>query len=609
MCGIVGYIGRTNATKIVLEGLEKLEYRGYDSSGIAVVSDGKLSVRKLVGRLSNLSESIEQNPIKGRIGIGHTRWATHGVPADYNSHPHTNETGEIAVVHNGIIENYMQLKKELVNKGYKFTSDTDTEVIAHLIDLYYEESLFDAVKKAVKELKGAYALAVVSSRNPNEIIAVRNESPLILGIGKEELFLASDIPAFLMRTRKVVYLENGDIAILNKNGYKIFDKFLKPASRESEKILWDIEAASKEGFKHFMLKEIHQQPQAIEDTFLRRLDDIGDICFENITISKEQLSHISKIYIIGCGTAYYAGLVGKYLLEKYLKIGVITDIASEFRYNDNFIDDKTLIIIVSQSGETADTLAALRDGKQKGARVLSITNVVGSSVARESDDIIYTWAGPEIAVASTKAYTTQLIAFYMLAIHFGKLKGNIDDSIYKGMLNELKNVPKKVEIVIENSTKDAKKIAKKIKEYNSLFYIGRGLDYYSSLEGALKLKEISYIHSEALAAGELKHGTIALVEEGTPVIAIATQESLYDKTLSNIKSVKARGAYVIGITRYGNTDLESVCDKVIYLEETSDIFMPLLSVIPPQLLAYYTALIKGNDVDKPRNLAKSVTVE
>ncbi len=609
MCGIVGYIGSKNASEVVVEGLEKLEYRGYDSSGLAVVSDGRIFLRKLAGRLSNLNESINKNPIEGSIGIGHTRWATHGVPSDINSHPHTNEAGNIAVVHNGIIENYMQLKKELLEKGYKFSSDTDTEVIPHLIDLYYDGNLFDATRKAVEKLKGAFALAVISSENPDEIVVVRNESPLILGIGDGELFIASDIPAILKRTRKVIYLENGDVVKLDRSSYSIFDKDLNQVSREIKNILWDVEAATKEGFDHFMLKEIYQQPQAIKDTLFRRLDKNGQIYLDDVHISKEALEKINKVYIVACGTAYHAGLVGKYLLEQFLRIGVIADIASEFRYNDNLIDEKTLIIIVSQSGETADTLAALREAKSKGARVLSITNVLGSSVARESDDIVYTWAGPEIAVASTKAYTTQLVAFYMLALYFGKLKGSLEDALYNDILNELKKLPEKVQKTIEASKDEAKIIAEIIKNQRSLFYIGRGLDYYTSLEAALKLKEISYIHAEAFAAGELKHGSIALIEEGTPVIAIASQQSLYEKNISNIKAVKARGAYVIGVTRHRNTDLESVCDRVVYLEESFNIFMPLISIILPQLLAYYTALVKGNDVDKPRNLAKSVTVE
>lgn len=609
MCGIVGYIGQNNASEVILEGLEKLEYRGYDSAGLSILSGEKLITRKLAGRLDNLSHSIKNNPIEGTIGIGHTRWATHGVPSDINSHPHTNKEGTIAVVHNGIIENYMQLKKELIETGYNFASDTDTEVIGHLIDFYNEGSLLEAVSKTVKRLKGAYALAVISSHNPNELIAVRYESPLILGIEEGELFVASDIPAILNRTRKVIYLENNDIVKLNRDGYKIYDKSMNIIDREVKTILWDVEAATKEGFDHFMLKEIYQQPQAIKDTLFRRLDDNGDIYFDNINISKEMLNEINKVYIVACGTAYHAGLVGKYLLEQFVGVSVIADIASEFRYNDNFIDNKTLVIIVSQSGETADTLAALREAKKKGSRILSITNVVGSSVARESDDIIYTWAGPEIAVASTKAYTTQLTAFYMLALYFGKRKGSLEDNLYNEILLELKNLPQKVKLTIDNSINQAKVTAEKIKDKNSLFYIGRGLDYYTALEGALKLKEISYIHAESFAAGELKHGTIALIEEGTPVIALATQQNLYDKTVSNIKAVKARGAYVIGVTRARNTDLETICDKVIYLEETFNIFMPLLSVVFPQLLAYYTALVKGNDVDKPRNLAKSVTVE
>lgn len=609
MCGIVGYIGQKDAAEIILGGLEKLEYRGYDSSGLAVIDEKELKYRKLEGRLSNLKDSLNKKPMDGNIGIGHTRWATHGVPSDINSHPHTNEMGTIAVVHNGIIENYLTLKKELIQKGYNFISDTDTEVVAHLIDLYHEGSLIEAVFKAVERLKGAYSLGVISSLNPDELIAVRYESPLILGIGENELFVASDIPAILNKTRNVIYLENNDVVKLQGSTYTIYDKDRKIVQREVKEILWDVEAASKEGFEHFMIKEIYQQPGAIRDTLLRRLDDKGNIYLENISITKDVLDRVNKIYIVACGTAYHAGLVGKYMIEQFLRISVTSDIASEFRYNDNFIDKNSLVIIVSQSGETADTLAALREAKSKGARILSITNVVGSSVARESDDLFYTWAGPEIAVASTKAYTTQLTAFYMLAMYLGRLKGTLEDSLYYEILNELKSMPQKVDDAIEDANNKAKIIAEKIKNKNSLFYIGRGLDYYTSLEAALKLKEISYIHAEAFAAGELKHGTIALIEEDTPVIAIATQQSLYDKTISNIKAVKARGAYVIGITRARNTDMEDICDQVIYLDETFNIFMPLLSVVLPQLIAYYTALARGNDVDKPRNLAKSVTVE
>lgn len=609
MCGIVGYIGKEMASAIILEGLEKLEYRGYDSSGIATVNDENLLIRKLEGRLLNLSYSVKEEPVPGNIGIGHTRWATHGEPSDVNAHPQISNNQEIAVVHNGIIENFQSLKNELIEKGYNFISETDTEVVANLIELYYEGDLLSSVKKAVGRLKGAYALGVICAHNPDEIITVRYASPLILGIGESEFFLASDVPAILDKTRNVIYLEDGDIARLTRDKYEIFDNELKPVKREVQRVLWDVEAASKEGYDHFMLKEIYQQPQAIGDTINRRLDENGNIYLDSISITEEELDKINKIYIIGCGTAYHAGLVGKYMLEQFLQVTVISHIASEFRYGNPLVDESTMVIIVSQSGETADTLAALREAKAKGARILSITNVVGSSVARESEDIFYTWAGPEIAVASTKAYTTQLVAFYMISLYLARLKGTLEDSLYSEILNELKSMPEKVQRTIDKSTKEAKEIAYIIKDTSSMFYIGRGLDYYSSLEGSLKLKELSYIHAEAFAAGELKHGTIALIEEGTPVIAIATQQSLYDKTISNIKAVKARGAYVVGITRERNTDMELSCDKVIYLDESFNIFMPLISVILPQLVAYYTSLARGNDVDKPRNLAKSVTVE
>ena len=609
MCGIVGYIGPNKATEIILEGLQKLEYRGYDSSGIATINKNELFNRKHKGRLSKLADSISKDLIKGNVGIGHTRWATHGEPSDINSHPHVNNDETIAVVHNGIIENYISLKKELIEKGYNFRSETDTEVISHLIDFYYAGDLLSAVKSTISRLKGAYALAIVSSDDPDEVIAVRYESPLILGIGDGEYFLASDIPAILNRTRRVIYLENGDIVRLRRDNYEIHDKNHNLAQRDIEEVSWDVEAASKEGFEHFMLKEIYQQPDAISNTINRRVDDEGNIYLEKLNISKEDLDRIDRIYIVACGTAYHAGLIGKHILEKTLKINVIADIGSEFRYNDNLIDENTLVIIVSQSGETADTLSSLREAKTKGARILSITNVVGSSIARESHDILYTWAGPEIAVASTKAYTSQLASFYMLAFYLGRLKGRITDDNYGKLLNELRSIPKSVENTIGDSIEIAKGIAEEIKDSNSLFYMGRGLDYYSALEASLKLKELSYIHAEAFAAGELKHGTIALIEEGTPVITIATQPELFDKTISNIKAVKARGAYVIGITSKNNKDMEEVCDRVIYLDEKTNIFMPILSVILPQLIAYFTSIVKGNDVDKPRNLAKSVTVE
>lgn len=608
MCGIVGYVGKRNAQDVLLDGLEKLEYRGYDSAGVAILNKYKLDSRKLTGKLENLQKSLEKTPVDGNTGIGHTRWATHGAPSDVNSHPHLNAEETIAVVHNGIIENYREIKNELIQEGYSFKSETDTEVIAHLIDFYYKDSLLEAVFSAENRLKGAYALAVVSSKKPNEIIAVRNESPLILGVGKDEFFVASDIPAILKYTNKVIYLENKDTVELSKEGFQIYGENRDKISREVKEILWDVESATKEGYDHFMLKEIYQQPKAIFDTYSRRLDD-NEFVLENINIDAETIKGIERIYVVGCGTAFYAGLVGKYILQSFLEIECIADIASEFRYNQHYIDDKTLVVIVSQSGETADTISALKLAKDKGARILSITNVVGSSVARESHDVFYTWAGPEIAVASTKAYTTQLTAFYILALYFGRLKGTLLDECYIEILEELKTLPDKVQNVLDKTNEIAVEIAKKIMDKKSLFYLGRGLDYCTALEGALKLKEISYIHTEAFPAGELKHGTIALIEEGTPVISIATQQNLYDKMVSNIKEVKARGAYVVALTRESNSDLEEICDRVVFLEESFNIFMPTLSVIFPQLLAYHTALLKGNDVDKPRNLAKSVTVE
>jgi len=609
MCGIVGYIGSNEASEIILEGLEKLEYRGYDSSGITTINQNHLSTRKLEGRLKKLTKSIATKPIEGRVGIGHTRWATHGEPSDLNAHPQTNNDDSIAVVHNGIIENYLSLKEELVKEGYIFYSETDTEVIAHLIDFYYETDLLSAVEKATSRLKGAYALGVVSSDAPDELIAVRHESPLILGIGADGYYLASDSPAFLSKTREVIYLENGDMARLTKDTYEIYDHEQQLVEREINEVNWDVEAASKDGFDHFTLKEIFQQPEAIHNTIHRRLDDNEEIALDSVYVTKAELQTIDQVYIVGCGTAYHAGLVGKDVLEKVLNVSVIAEIGSEFRYNDHLIDENTLVVIVSQSGETADTLASLREAKSKGARILSITNVVGSAIARESDDLFYTWAGPEIAVASTKAYTTQLVAFYMLGLYLGKLKGTISKETYSRLLKELESMENSVQRTIEESLDVAKALSEEIVTNPSLFYMGRGLDYYSALEAALKVKELSYIHAEALPAGELKHGTIALIEEGTPVLAIATQQHTYDKIISNIKSVKARGAYAIGITTKDQTDMEQVCDQVIYIDKKSEMFMPLLFVILNQLIAYYTSIAKGNNVDKPRNLAKSVTVE
>ncbi|MBP6142692.1 MAG: glutamine--fructose-6-phosphate transaminase (isomerizing) [Proteocatella sp.] len=608
MCGIVGYVGSRQAQNVIIEGLEKLEYRGYDSSGIAVIHDRSINTAKFKGRLSVLDNYTKENPITGNVGIGHTRWATHGAPSDINSHPHLNNKETIAVVHNGIIENYLTLKEELQSKGYQFVSETDTEVIAHLVDYYYEGDLLEAVFKTIKKLKGAYALGVIAKDSPEEMIAVRKESPLIVGLSEDGNYIASDVPAILNYTRDVYFLDNGEVVRLTPSGVEVFDFDSKLVDKEVHTVEWSVDAATKGGYDHFMLKEVYEQPQAIRETLTRRIDEDGYIKLDDIKLSAEDLNNINKIYIVACGTAYHAGKIGKLAIEKLAKIPVETDIASEFRYSDPFVDDRTLLILVSQSGETADTLAALREAKRKGARILSITNVVGSSIARESDDVFYTWAGPEVAVASTKAYTTQLIAFYMVALNMAIKKGTITKEKYFEVLDELKTLSGKVESLLEDIEAE-KSIAQRIKEKSSLFYLGRGADYQTALEGSLKLKEISYIFTEAFAAGELKHGTIALIEEGTPVVAIATQKDLVEKMISNIKEVKARGAYVYAITTEGETEIKKVADEVIYVPETLDLLKPVLSVIPTQLIAYYTSLAKGIDVDKPRNLAKSVTVE
>ncbi|MEG1410441.1 MAG: glutamine--fructose-6-phosphate transaminase (isomerizing) [Terrisporobacter sp.] len=608
MCGIVGYLGNRQATEVLIEGLSKLEYRGYDSAGVAINTGNELSLRKFKGRLQVLADDLNVNPIDGGLGIGHTRWATHGEPSDVNSHPHYNKEKSIAVVHNGIIENYLELREELQSEGYVFLSQTDTEVVAHLVDKFYEGNLLDAVYKTTARLRGAYALGVVCKDNNNELVAVRKDSPLIVGLGEGENFIASDIPAILKYTKNVYFLDNGEYVHMVGDKVTILNVEKEVVEKEVSEITWDVEAASKGGFDCFMAKEIYEQPKGVEDTLLRRLDENGKIKLDDIKITKEDLDKINKVYIVACGTAYHAGLVGKYAIEKFAKIPVIADIASEFRYSDPFVDENTLIIIVSQSGETADTLAALRDAKAKGARVLSITNVVGSSIARESHDIFYTWAGPEIAVASTKAYTTQLMAFYMIALNLAETKGSITEEEYFAKLEELKTLPAKVEKVLECNDL-VKEIAEELKDKKDVFYLGRGLDYALAMEGSLKIKEISYTHAEAFAAGELKHGTIALIEEGTPVIAIATQEQLFEKMLSNMQEVKARGARVIAIAKEHNKEVEKSADRVIYVPEVDDMFASITSVIPMQLLAYHVSNIKGLDVDKPRNLAKSVTVE
>lgn len=608
MCGIVGYIGKSDGQKFVLNGLEKLEYRGYDSSGIVTVSDNRLHLTKKKGRLQVLRDELEQHPLRGHLALGHTRWATHGAPSDVNAHPHTDEKSEFAIVHNGIIENYMELKHDLQEKGHHFLSDTDTEVIAHLLAEYDTGNLLDTVYEVKKHLQGAYALGIVSKNEPDTLIAVRKESPLIIGVGKEENFIASDIPAILEHTRDVYFIENGEVVVLTKDNVTIFDENRNLVTREVKHIDWDMSAATKAGYPHFMLKEIHEQPQAIHDTVKHRLQQDGTVSLGDVAWTKELLQDIHKIYIVACGTAYNAGRVGKVALERLTGIPVETDLASEFRYRDPFVNEHTLLILVSQSGETADTLAALREGKRKGARIFSVTNVIGSSIARESDDVFYTWAGPEIAVASTKAYTTQLVAFYLIAMNMALLLGKMERSEYDRLLTEILALSDKIELMLKKES-DIKQIADSIKDKNAVFYLGRNMDYNSAMEGALKLKEISYIFTEAFAAGELKHGTIALIEEGTPVITIATQTALLDKTFSNMQEVKARGAHLIAFTRESATTICNEADVTVTIPECPDLLMPVVSIVPAQLLAYYTSVLKGNDVDKPRNLAKSVTVE
>lgn len=594
MCGIVGYLGSRKAAEVIVEGLSKLEYRGYDSAGVAVNSSNEkeLNIRKFKGRLSVLAEDLEKNPIDGNLGIGHTRWATHGEPSDVNSHPHFNQAKTIAVVHNGIIENYMEIKEELISEGVKFESQTDTEVIAHLVDKYYEGNLLDAVYKTISKLRGAYALGVICKEHGNELVAVRKDSPLVVGVGEGENFIASDIPALLKYTRDVYFLENGEVVHLKDENVTVYDSNRNLVEKEVFHVTWDVEAASKGGYDYFMSKEIHEQPTGVRETLERRLDDNGNIILDSINISKEDLEKINKVYIVACGTAYNAGLLGKYAIEKFVNIPVITDIASEFRYSDPFVDENSLVILVSQSGETADTLAVLRDSKAKGARILSITNVVGSSIARESDDVFYTWAGPEVAVASTKAYTTQITSLYMIALDFAIKKGTITREFYDSMISKMKEIPSKIQEILDNE-EYIKEVAKTVVSSEHAFYLGRGIDYSLAMEGSLKLKEISYIHAEAFAAGELKHGTIALIEKGTPVIAIATQEKLFEKMVSNMEEVRARGAYVVAIAQSHNKDVEKAADKIIYIPNSDDILSPILAVVPMQLLAYHVSVLRG----------------
>lgn len=609
MCGIVGYLGKKQATTVLVDGLSKLEYRGYDSAGVAVITeDGSIDVTKCKGRLANLEGKLEVTPVHGNIGIGHTRWATHGEPSDVNSHPHSNANGTISVVHNGIIENYIQLREWLTEEGYSFKSETDTEVIPNLVDYYYNGDLVEAVMNAVKKLEGSYAIGVVCSNEPGKLVAVRKDSPLIVGLGDGEYFIASDIPAVLNYTRDIYLLEDKEFVVMDESGVTLLDLEGNKVEKEVYHVTWDADAAEKGGYEHFMAKEIHEQPKVIKDTMTSRIIKNEKIRLDDITITKEQIKNIDKIYIVACGTAYHAGLIGKNAIEKLARIPVEVEVASEFRYRDPIINEKTLMIVVSQSGETADTLAALREAKRQNARVIAVTNVVGSSISREADDVLYTWAGPEIAVASTKAYVTQLIAMYIIALFFAENKGTLSNEEIEAIKEEMLLLPEKAEKLLQNE-EDIKTFAEENHMHKDMFFLGRGLDYAVAMEGSLKLKEISYIHSEAYAAGELKHGPIALIEDGTVVIALATQESLFEKMVSNIKEVKTRGANVLAFAMEGHTEIEKTVDTAKYIPRTIELLAPVLSVIPLQLLSYYTSIAKGCDVDKPRNLAKSVTVE
>ena len=606
MCGIVGYIGKGDAKSVVLQGLEKLEYRGYDSAGIAIVKDSKIIVEKKKGKLKNLESHLEGMDLNSHIGIGHTRWATHGEPSDKNSHPHYSEDMSIAVVHNGIIENYSSLKNDLIQKGYHFNSDTDTEVVAHLIHSLYKGDLFNAVTEAIKLLRGSYALGILHKDFPDQIICARKDSPLVIGIGENENIIASDVPALLKYTKNVYFLEDGDIARLTANSIDIFDKTLTPVEREVKVIEWDYEQATKGGFPHFMIKEIFEQPKSIEETLNRRVQN-GVIDFSDV-LSEDEIKKFDMIHIVACGTAYHAGLQGQYALREISKVNSLVEIASEYRYMNPFVNENTLAIFVSQSGETLDTLAALKEAKARGAKTLAITNVVGSTISREAHSTIYTMAGPEIAVASTKAYTTQVTIFQLLALYLAEKKGRISKEKVDEFVHSLYSIPEKIKISLEN-TAVIKTVANFMKDKHNGFYIGRGVDYATALEGSLKMKEITYIHTEAFPAGELKHGSIALIETGTPVVVIAMQSNLLEKTISNIKELKARGAHVITVARKSCKEAIDVSDEFIGVEDIEDVFSVLLAIIPLQLLSYFTSVDKGIDVDKPRNLAKSVTVE
>lgn len=608
MCGIVGYTGAQEAAPILLDGLKKLEYRGYDSAGIAVMNNSCISVSKIMGRIANLYEKTDNGrSTPGNMGIGHTRWATHGAPTDVNAHPHMSNDGKFAVVHNGIIENYMILREELIGKGYHFESQTDTEVVVHLIEMYYQGDVKKAVIKASSRLRGSYALGIVCTDDPTTVYVAREASPLILGVGVGENYFASDITALVSYTRNVIYLDDGEFAEISPDNINVFDCSGKSIKKDIHRITWDVQAAEKGGYEHFMLKEIMEQPKAVEATISPRIKD-DEIYFDGVELAEDYLRNINKIVISACGSAYYAGCAGKYAIEKLCRIPVQTELASELRYSDPLIDEHTLLIALSQSGETADTIAAMKECKSRGAKTLAVVNVVGSTIAKLADDTIYTWAGPEIAVATTKGYTTQVAVLYMLALHIAKKVNRIDEQKYAELLQALKEIPKRIQESIDMNP-SIPQLAKKYHGHESMFFIGRNTDYAVALEGALKMKEISYIHAESYAAGELKHGTIALIGDHQPVVALCCNEELMEKTMSNIVEVKARGAEVLAVAFKDNQKIVYLADDMIFVPKIDTLFSAVVEIIPLQLLSYYVAKENGCDIDKPKNLAKSVTVE
>lgn len=608
MCGILGYVGNGNASDFLIEGLRRLEYRGYDSAGIAVYENGKIEIEKKAGRLVNLEKALESHPLRGNIGIGHTRWATHGKPSDVNAHPHGDENNHFVIVHNGIIENYMDLKKDLLKKGHVFKSETDSEVVAHLAEELDDGDFFSTVRKVLAVIDGSYSLVFMHDADPDTIICTKKDNPLIIGLGEDENFIASDIPAVINHTRRIYILNDGEIAVVKKDSVSVFSADGLPISKKVQEVTWSAEAAEKGGFDHFMLKEIYEQPKAVRDTVKIHLKKDGTVFFDKLNWTKNSLENIDNILITACGTAYHAGLVAKHYIERFAKIPVSVEIASEYRYSRPLTTGRTLCIVISQSGETIDTLAALKEAKRLGAQSIAVTNSIGSSIARETDVAIYTLAGPEIAVASTKAYTTQLVSLLMLALYMGQVKESISLELVRKLTAALLELPKQIEEVLTEK-EHMSEVADRLIKAEDIFYLGRSIDYAIAMEGALKLKEVSYIHAEAYAAGELKHGTLALTSAETPVIAVATQNNVRAKMYSNIQEVRARGADVLGIGYDDDHELEKYTTGIVRIPKVDEFIAPILSVIPMQLLAYYTGIKRGNDVDKPRNLAKSVTVE